>query len=150
MNINRILPVIVVFLLTAGCEAERNIVPDVHTARVPEIIGITFTVDSSVTSKRKIVKIVWGYDSVRYGTDRLTANMRDWEIYRAVEDTSLFTSRGKTFFPVWHDSSNDVQLGARDSVILFYKLFPNGYPVDNISFIGKPTDVRQVIIRKKN
>jgi hypothetical protein len=150
MMISRVFPVILLIVLAAGCEAERNIVPDVHTARVPEIIGLSFTVDSSVTSKRKIVKIVWGYDSVRYGTDRLTANMRDWEIYRAVEDTSLFTSRGKTFFPVWHDSSNDVQLGARDSVVLFYKLFPNGYPVDNISFIGKPTDVRQVIIRKKN
>lgn len=140
----------VLLVLLAACDADRSIVPDSHTNRVPEIIGLTFQVDSSLATKRKIVKISWGYDSVRYGTDRLSANMRDWEIYRAVDDTSLFTSRGKTFFPVWHDSSNDVQLGARDSVVLFYKLFPNGYPVDNISFIGKPSDVTQVIIRKKN
>jgi hypothetical protein len=137
-------------LTIAACEADRNIVPDTHTGRVPEIIGLSFTVDSSVATKRKIVKIVWGYDSIKYGTDRIKANMRDWEIYRAVEDTSLFVSRGKTFFPAWQDSSNDVQLGARDSVILFYKLFPNGYPIDNISFTGKPSDIYQIIIRKKN
>ena len=140
----------VIIFISAACEADRNIVPDTHTGRVPEIIGLSFTVDSSLATKRKIVKITWGYDSITYGTDRIKANMRDWEIYRAVEDTSLFVSRGKTFFPVWHDSSNDVQLGARYSVILFYKLFPNGYPIDNISFTGKPSGIYQIIIKKKN
>lgn len=137
-------------ILFASCEAERNIVPDTHSTRVPDIIGLTFKVDSSAATKRKIVKITWGYDSIQFGTERIKANMRDWEIYRAVDDTTLLISRGKTFFPVWSDSSNDVQLGARDSVVLYYKLFPNGYPVDNISFVGKPTSIKQIIIRKKN
>lgn len=131
-----------------GCDVERNVVPNAHDGTVPEIIGLTYIVDTNAVGQ-KVIRIRWGFDSLRYGTDRLKANLRDWEIYRSSTDTSQFTSRGKTFFPLWDDASPEVQPGGRDSVVIYYRIFPNGYLVDNIQFIGKPTDVLEIVVKKK-
>lgn len=135
-------------VLIVGCDDERSIVPNMHDGRVPDIIGLTYTVDTNAVGQ-KLIRIRWGYDSLKYGTDRIAANLRDWEIYRSSTDTSQFTSRGKTFFPVWDDASAEVQPGGRDSVIIYYRIFPNGYLVDNIQFIGKPTDVIEIVVKRK-
>ena len=131
-----------------GCDDERSVVPNIHDSKVPEIIGLTYSVDTNSVGQ-KVIHLRWGYDSLRYGTDRLQANLRDWEIYRSSTDTSQFTSRGKTFFPVWNDASAEVQPGGRDSVVIYYRIYPNGYLVDNIQYIGKPTDVLEIVVRKK-
>jgi hypothetical protein len=135
-------------VLFIGCDDERSIVPNIHDSKVPEIIGLTYRVDTNNVGQ-KVIRLRWGYDSLRYGTDRLQANLRDWEIYRSSTDTSQFTSRGKTFFPVWNDASAEVQPGGRDSVVIYYRIYPNGYLVDNIQFIGKPTEVLEIVVRKK-
>lgn len=140
--------VITLAVLFAGCDDERSVVPNTHDQKVPEIIGLTYSVDTNAVGQ-KVIHLRWGYDSLRYGTDRLQANLRDWEIYRSSTDTSQFTSRGKTFFPVWDDASAEVQPGGRDSVVIYYRIFPNGYLVDNIQYIGKPTDVIEITVRKK-
>lgn len=138
----------ILVVLFTGCDEERSIVPNTHDFKVPEIIGLTYSVDTNAVGQ-KVIHLRWGYDSLRYGTDRLQANLRDWEIYRSSTDTSQFTSRGKTFFPVWDDASNEVQPAGRDSVVIYYRIFPNGYLVDNIQYIGKPTDVIEIVVRKK-
>jgi hypothetical protein len=138
----------ILVVLFAGCDEERSIVPNTHDFKVPEIIGLTYSIDTNAVGQ-KVIHLRWGYDSLRYGTDRLQANLRDWEIYRSSTDTSQFTSRGKTFFPVWDDASNEVQPAGRDSVVIYYRIFPNGYLVDNIQYIGKPTDVIEIVVRKK-
>lgn len=135
-------------VILIGCDTERNIVPNTHDGRVPEIIGLTYVVDTNAVGQ-KVIRLRWGYDSLKYGTDRIAANLRDWEIYRSSSDTSQFTSRGKTFFPLFDDASPEVQPGGRDSVIILYRIFPNGYLVDNIQFIGKPSPILEIIVRKK-
>jgi hypothetical protein len=132
-----------------GCEADRALIPNTHDGRVPDVLTFNGRVDSSATRKF-IVKLTWSFDSVRYGTDRQTANLRDWEVLRALGDTSaaFFQSRGRTFFPQFSDSSNEVQLNGRDSVVLYYRVIPAGFTVNNIQFIGKSTPPMLVIVRK--
>ncbi len=139
--------IIAVVVMLAGCEAERNLIPNAHDGRVPDILDLTYKVDTNA-SRQKVITLRWRYDSLKYGTDRIAANLRDWEIYRSANDTAQFTSRGKTFFPIWVDSSPEVQPAGRDSVIIFYKIFPNGYPVDNIQFVGRPSEILRIIVRK--
>lgn len=141
----------VLTLVLISCNDDRGLIPNTHDGRVPDVINLVYMVDSTVISKKLLVRLSWGYDSLRYGTDREKANLRDWEVYRSFNDTAsvLFSSRGRTFFPQFIDSSNEIRPGNRDSVVLFFKVYPAGYTSDNIQFIGKPSDVINVIIRKK-
>ncbi|KAB2923659.1 MAG: hypothetical protein F9K22_08325 [Bacteroidetes bacterium] len=148
MKYRHLIPLSLLLLAAWSCEADRAVVPNTHDGRVPDIIGLTYTVDTNNVGQ-KVVKLRWGYDSLKYGTDRLAANLRDWEIYRSATDTSQFTSRGKTFFPQFNDASNEVQPGGRDSIVIMYRIVPNGYLVDDVQFIGKPSDILQIVIRKK-
>lgn len=136
---------IVAALAAAGCEPDRQLVPNTHDGRVPDVINFTGHVDS--VASRRYVKLSWAYDTVRYSTDRERANLRDWEVFRSIADTSYFQSRGRTFNPVYTDSSDQIQLSGRDSVIVFYKVYPAGYTIDNIQFIGKPSDILQFVIK---
>ncbi|MCX6138933.1 MAG: hypothetical protein NTV54_15755 [Ignavibacteriales bacterium] len=130
-----------------GCDSDRSLVPNTHEGRVPDVLAFSGKIDSSAT-KKYIVQLKWAFDSVRFGTNREVANLRDWEILRSIGDTSFFQSRGRSFFPQFSDSSNEVQLSGKDSLVLFYKVIPAGFTVDKIQFIGKPSDPLLVIIRK--
>jgi hypothetical protein len=129
-----------------GCGPERGLIPRTHDGRVPDVINIAAMLDST-QSHKKLITLTWAYDSVRYGTDREAANLRDWEVFRSFNDTSFFQSRGRTFFPTFSDSSNEIQPGARDSVVVLYKVYPSGYLHDNIQFTGKPSDIVTVIVK---
>ena len=132
-----------------GCDTERSLVPNTHDGKVPDVVSFSARVDSTSVTKKKIVRMTWGYDTARYGVDRKNANLLDWEVTVAKEDTVIFESRGRTFVPSFIDSANDIQLGARESLIVFYKIFPTGYNIDHIQFIGRPSDPYKVVIRKK-
>lgn len=135
-----------VTVVSMGCNSDRSLAPNTHDDRVPDIINLAFTVDSNA-SKQKIVTLTWGYDTVQYGTDRIKANLRDWEVYSA-NDTLQLSPKGRPTSPKWIDMSNAVQPGGNDSVVVFYKIFPNGYAIDNIQFVGKPTKILRVVIKK--
>ncbi len=135
-------------ILYSGCDSERALIPDSHNNRVPEITNLSFKVDTNASSQ-KVVTITWGYDSVKYGTDRIQANLRDWEVYRSANDTLQFTPRGRPAFPIWVDSSPEVQPRGNDSVVIYYRIFPNGYVQNNIQFVGKPTPIIRIVVRKK-
>ncbi len=133
--------------VAAGCGPERGLIPNTHDGRVPDVIDFSAQLDSTQSHKR-LITLTWAYDTVRYGTDREQANLRDWEVFRSFNDTSFFQSRGRTFFPTFSDSSNEIQLGARDSVVVLYKVYPSGYTHDKIQFTGKPSDIVIVTIKK--
>jgi len=135
-------------LFCFGCEPDRELIPETHNDRVPEIINLKYSVDTNAASQ-KVITITWGYDSVKYGTNRIKANLRDWEVYRSANDTVQLTPRGRPVFPVWVDSSPEVQPSGNDSVVIFYKIFPNGYAQDNIQFVGKPTPFIRIVVKKK-
>ncbi len=133
-----------IFLLV-GCDSGRAIKPNTHDGRVPDIINLTTKVDSVGSQKR--VTLAWAYDTIKYGTDRIKANLRDWEVWSA-GDTTQLSPKGRPTSPLWVDVSGEVQPGGKDSAVIFYKIFPNGYTVDNIQFIGKPTSIIRIVIKK--
>lgn len=135
-------------LLYLGCESERGLITATHNDRVPEIINLSYSVDTNASSQ-KVITIRWAYDSVKYGTNRIQANLRDWEVYRSANDTVQLTPRGRPVFPVWIDSSPEVQPSGNDSVVIYYRIFPNGYAQNNIQFIGKPTPLIRIVVKKK-
>ncbi|MEW6062740.1 MAG: hypothetical protein AB1600_12445 [Bacteroidota bacterium] len=133
-----IFTVCLIFII--GCEPERSIVPNTHDNRVPEIINVTAWVDS-ISPTRKVVRIRWAKDTLKQYTDQL----KNWEVFRSLNDTAQFTSRGTTFIPAWDDAS--VHRTDRD-VTVFYKIFPNGELTTKGQFIGKPSDVIKLTVRK--
>lgn len=143
----KIFCIISIAVFVIGCEPERFLIPNTHNERVPEIINLTYFVDT-ITATQKVVKIRWAYDSVKYGTDRVKANLRDWEVYRSANDTLQFTPRGRPVFPSWDDFSAEVQPGGNDSVVIYYKIFPNGYTKDNIQFVGRPSPLIRIVVKK--
>lgn len=146
-----VVSVSVLFLMVSlGCDEDRIVRPNTHDGRVPDVINFTYKIDTTAATKKLAVRLTWNYDTVRYGTDREKANLRDWEVYRSFNDTAsiFFQSRGRTFFPQFTDSSNEIRPGEREQVVIFYKVYPAGYTVNNIQFIGKPSEVLNVIIKK--
>ena len=144
---------IALILFTAswwGCEPERQIVPDIYNGKVPEVINITVKIDTSATRKT-VVKLSWAYDTVKYGSDREKANLKDWDVHRSVGDTTFYQSRGRTLFPFFSDSSNEVQPVSKD-VLVFYQVNASGVTDvfgRKVQYDGMPSDVIQVVIKKK-
>ncbi len=135
----------IVTLVLIGCDAGREIKPNTHDGRVPDIINLATKVDS--VGKLKRVTLTWAYDTITYGTDRIKANLRDWEVWSA-SDTLQLSPKGRPTAPIFVDVSNAIQPGGNDSIVFFYKIYPNGYTVDNIQFIGKPTSILRIVIKK--
>ncbi len=135
----------IVAAVLIGCDAGRELKPNTHDGRVPDIINLTTKVDS--VGKLKRVTLTWAYDTIMYGTDRIKANLRDWEVWSA-SDTLQLSPKGRPTTPIFVDVSNAIQPGGNDSIVFFYKIYPNGYTVDNIQFIGKPTSILRIVIKK--
>jgi hypothetical protein len=143
--------IILCSLYVTSCDTERTLIPNTHDTKVPEVVSLISTVDTTL-SRKKVVTLKWTYDTVRYGKNDIAANLKNWEIFKTLDDTSNFVSKGTIVFsltPVWKDTSNDIQPTQRDSIIVFYKLLPTGFSKDRIQFTGKPSDVLRIIVRKK-
>lgn len=144
---------VAVILLTAswwGCEPDRRLIPDTYNGKVPEVINITIRIDTSATRKT-VVRLAWAYDTVKYGPDREKANLKDWDVRRSVGDTTFYQSRGRTLFPFFSDSSNEVQPASRD-VLVFYQINASGVTDvfgRTVQYDGKPSDVIEVVIKKR-
>jgi hypothetical protein len=148
----RILTVALVLLTASwwGCEPDRQFVPDTHNGKVPEVINLTVRIDTTATRKT-VVKLAWAYDTARYGSDRDKANLKDWDVHRSVGDTTFYQSRGRTLFPFFSDSSNEVQPLSKD-VLLFYQINASGVADvfgRKVQYDGMPSDLIQVVIKKK-
>ena len=134
-----------------GCEPDRQLVPDTHSGKVPEVINLLAKIDTTAVTKKKVVKLSWAYDTLKYSTDRDAANLQDWDVMRSVGDSTFFQSRGKTLVPSFVDSSSEAQPSGKD-VILFYKIIATGFSEisgKKVQFDGKPSDILQVTILKK-
>ncbi len=133
-----------------GCEPDRQLAPDTYNGKVPEIINLTVRIDTSLTRKT-VVKLTWAYDTLQYGSDRDKANLKDWDVRRSVGDTTFYQSRGRTLLPFFSDSSNEVQPLSKD-VLVFYQINSSGVTDAfgrKVQYDGKPSDVLQVVIKKR-
>lgn len=140
----------VVLLLFNACEPERSLAPNTHDGRVPEVTAFRIVIDSSIVTRSKyIVRMTWGYDTVKY---RGAPNLKNWEVYRVVApDTITFKFQLQKFAqtPVYADSSVSIQPAGRDSVVVLYRIIPIGNVVDNIQYTGKPSEIVRVMLPKK-
>jgi hypothetical protein len=133
-----------------SCEDDRVLTPNTHDGRVPDVIAFRAVIDSSrATPSKYILRLLWGYDTVRYPVN---PNIKNWEVYRVVaNDTLTFKFQLQKFVqaPLYADSSISIQPAGRDSVVVLYRIIPIGNVVENIQFTGKPSDIVRVVVRKK-
>ena len=133
-----------------GCEPERNLIPNAHDGKVPEVTGFRVVIDSSkVTPSKYILRLSWNYDTVTYSVN---PNLKNWEVYRvAANDTLTFKFQLQKFVqtPVYADSTVSIQPAGRDSVVVLYRIIPIGNVLDNIQFTGKPSDIVRVVVKRK-
>ncbi len=139
-----------IILCAVGCNEDRVLTPNTHDDRVPEVVNLTAKIDSSkVKPATFIVRLGWGYDTVRYPS---SPNLKNWEVYRVVaNDTVTFKFQLQKFVqsPVYADSTISIQPAGRDSVVVLYRIIPIGNVIENIQFTGKPSDILRVVIYKK-
>lgn len=150
--------ILYVFIIITGvvifaCEPDRSLIPNTHDGRVPEVVNFNITKDttkSSPTATTKyVLKLNWGYDTLKYG---FTPNLKNWEVYRVVaNDTLTFKFQLQKFVqvPFYADSTVSIQPAGRDSVVILYRVIPIGNVVDNIQFTGQPSDIVRVVVFKK-
>ncbi|HAV22112.1 MAG TPA: hypothetical protein DCX46_01165 [Bacteroidetes bacterium] len=129
----------------AGCSEPQDLVTATHVTRVPEVQNLQGSVGFTSSGKRLIL-VTWLYDP-------RNANIRSWDLTRSINDTSVASyvpleiiRKPTAGFPSYQDTSGSLQNSSftADSLDVYYKIIPNG--TDN--FVGKPSDVLHVIIRK--
>jgi hypothetical protein len=87
--------------------------------------------------------LTWQYDST---------NLRSWDVQRAINDTATtslafqeLVPKPTSGYPVYVDSTGQLQSFIADSLDLYYRIVPNGIR-DN--FIGEPSRRLRVILRR--
>lgn len=126
-----------IFTLFYGCDKPRELITPTHIGRVPEVKNLTAKVDTTITRKY-LVLLNWEYDD--------NGNLREWEIYRALRDT---TGGNYSFLqpPVKTTSYADSTIPSfvEDSIWVYYKVIPVG----NDRFLGKPGIARVTLYKRK-
>lgn len=145
---------VIVIVYVAACDSsERSLVPNTHDGRVPDVIDFTAVIDSSVVNHSLyIVRLSWGYDTIKYSSDMTKANLKNWEVYRIIgtdTNTVKFQLQKIVQTPQFADSSFAIQPAGRDKVSLLYRILPIGNVVDNVQFTGKPSEIIRVDLLKK-
>lgn len=132
-------------LFSEGCTEPQDLIAPTHFTRVPPVLHLQGTVGSVPSGKRQIL-VTWEYDT-------LNANIRAWDIARSINDTASgafvpleIVRKSASGFPWYSDTSGFLQSQniSTDSLDVFYKVTPSG--VDN--FVGQPSDVLHIIVRK--
>lgn len=132
-------------LFNEGCTEPQDLIAPNHFTRVPPVLHLQGTVGSVPSGKRQIL-LTWEYDT-------LNVNIRTWDIARSINDTSSgafvpleIVRKSVSGYPLYSDTSGVLQSQniSTDSLDIFYKVTPNG--MDN--FVGQPSDVLHIIVRK--
>lgn len=131
------------YLFFQGCADPQDLITPTHFTRVPSVTNLQAATGYTPTGKR-LVLVSWHYDT-------LNANIRSWDVTRNVNDTSIATfiplqivRKPDQGYPSYADTSGTLQTFVADSVELYYRIIPNGG--DN--FVGPPSDILHVIVRK--
>jgi hypothetical protein len=132
------------YLVLTGCTDPLDLIDPIHLTFVPNIQQLQAAVGSTSTGKRRVV-LTWRYDT-------LNTNIRTWDIQRALDDTSLaalnfleLVRKPDAGYPLYIDSSAQLQNLQLDSLDAYYRIIPNG---DLRNYIGEPSGVLHVIVRR--
>ncbi len=126
---------IVLLLLTSfyiSCNKPEEIISPSHESRVPRPTSLSVSYDTSATGKYR-VSINWGVNN--------TNNLKDFEIYRSVNNANFFFLSGGITGYHFVDSSYTT---ITDSIKLAY--FVNGRGIDR--FVGQSSDTIRILVTK--
>ncbi len=130
------------YLVIAGCTDPIDIVDPIHLSFVPEVQELQAAVGSTPMGKRRVL-LTWRYDT-------LNTNIRTWDIQRSINDTTLaslsfleFVRKPDAGFPIFTDSSSQLQGLQTDSVDVYYRVIPNG---DLRNYVGRPSTILHVVV----
>lgn len=115
-----------------SCNSPEEIINPSHLSRVPRATNLSISYDTSATGKYQIA-INWLTES--------TDNLKDFEIYRSINDANFFFLSGGISGYNFVDSSFTT---AADSIKLAY--FVNGRGIDR--FVGQSSDIVRIIVTK--
>ncbi|NWF87911.1 MAG: hypothetical protein HXY50_00450 [Ignavibacteriaceae bacterium] len=120
-------------LLILSCGEAEDIITPTHYSRVPRPTNLSISFDTTSTGKYR-VQINWQVNS--------TENLKDFEIYRSVNNGGFFFLFGGITSTSYVDSTNSK---ATDSLKLAY--FVNGRGIDR--FVGQSSDTIRIIATNK-
>jgi len=130
------------YLVISGCADPLDLVDPIHLRFVPNIQQLQAAVGSTPNGKRRVV-LTWRYDT-------LNTNIRTWDIQRAIDDTTISALsfmelvRKPAFgFPIYIDSSAQLQNIQFDSLDVYYRVIPNG---ELRNYVGEPSAILHVIV----
>lgn len=119
-------------VLVYSCGKADDIITPTHYSRVPRPINLTASFDTTSTGKYR-VSINWVVESIE--------NLKDYEIYRGINNGSLFFLFGGIYSTSYTDSTLST---STDSLKLAY--FVNGRGIDR--FVGQSSDTIKIIVTK--
>jgi len=132
------------YLVITGCTDPLDLIDPIHLTFVPNIQNLQAAVGSTPTGKRRVV-LTWQYDT-------LNTNIRTWDVQRAIDDTTLaelnfleLVRKPAFGYPLYIDSSAQLQNIQLDSLDIYYRVIPNG---DLRNYIGEPSGILHVIVRR--
>jgi hypothetical protein len=130
------------YLVGAGCTDPIAIVDPIHLSFVPEVQELQANVGSTSAGRRRVL-LTWQYDT-------LNSNIRTWDIQRSINDTTIATLSFLEFvrkpdfgYPIFVDSSSQLQGIQTDSLDVYYRVIPNG---DLRNYVGRPSTILHVIV----
>lgn len=127
---------LIIFLLTSAvliysCGKADDIITPTHYSRVSKPINLTASYDTTSTGKYRVM-INWGVEN--------TNNLKDFEIYRSVNNSNFFFLFGGMMSTNYIDSS----LVNTSDYSLAY--FVNGRGIDR--FVGQSSDTIRISVTK--
>lgn len=131
-NISLVIILVMSAVLVYSCGKADDIITPTHYSRVPRPINLTASFDTTSTGKYR-VSINWVVESIE--------NLKDYEIYRGINNGSLFFLFGGIYSTSYTDSTLST---STDSLKLAY--FVNGRGIDR--FVGQSSDTIKIIVTK--
>ena len=131
------------YLVLVGCTEPRALLTPTELTAVPNVHDLQASVGLTSIGNRRVL-LTWKYDSTN-------ANLRSWDIQRAVNDSAVETlgyldlvRRPTSGYPFYSDTSGRLQQFDTDSIEVYYRIVPNG---DVNNFIGEPSVPIHVLVR---
>lgn len=117
--------------LVFSCGDAEDVVSPTHYSRVPRPVNLSASFDTTSTGKYRVI-INWAVES--------TNNLKDFEIYRSIDNSNFFFLFGGMTSTSYIDST----LANTKDYSLAY--FVNGRGIDR--FVGQSSDTVKIIVTK--
>ena len=122
----------ITLMLIISCNNPEEIITPTHYSRVPRAVNLSVSYDTSAVGTYRVV-LNWAVES--------TTNLKDFEIYRNLDQAGFFFLIGGITSTSYIDSSLS---NSSDSLNISY--FVNGRGLDR--FVGQSSDTIKILVTK--